>query len=313
MNGNSTYALELDHVSKRFSNKAVVDEISLQVTEGEVFGLLGPNGAGKTTTIRMIVGLIRPTFGHIRLFGSDLHSSFKRAIQQVGAIVENPDFYPHLTGYLNLKILAKMTRGVTDAAITDAVKSVGLTDSIHRRISTYSLGMRQRLGLAQALLHRPKLLILDEPTNGLDPIGIRELRQLVRKLSQEMKVSVFLSSHLLSEVQEMCDRVGVMNQGRLICVKSVESLVSESLHRYRLGVSDVEEAVKVAKELGWSVEESGSTTILIVGDIDTATLTTKLALSGVGVSSVEPVTLSLEDIFMHLVEEGAARNAVVRK
>lgn len=224
---NPSYTLELDHVNKQFSDKAVVKDLSLRVKEGEVFGLLGPNGAGKTTTIRMMVGLIRPTTGHIRLLGKDLRKSFKQAIGSVGAIVENPDFYPAFTGYQNLKMLAKISGGVTDASMMDTVAFVGLTEDIHRRVSRYSLGMRQRLGLAQALLHRPKILILDEPTNGLDPIGIRDLRKMIRKLANEMKITVFLSSHLLSEVQEICDTVGVMYKGRLVTVKSVESLVAE--------------------------------------------------------------------------------------
>lgn len=308
-----TYTLELDHVSKQFSNKTAVNDVSLKIKEGEVFGLLGPNGAGKTTTIRMIVGLIKPTSGKIRLLGNDIHKNFTQAIRGVGAIVENPDFYSHLSGYQNLKILAKMTRWVHADAVNEAITFVGLTDSIHKRVSTYSLGMRQRLGLAQALLHRPKLLILDEPTNGLDPVGIRELREFIRKLSKEKGVSVFISSHQLSEVQEICENVGIMKQGRLIYRKSIESLVSESIRQYRIRVSDVKYALKIAKEAGWAINEVTDSSFVVAGDEDSAKLTAKLAAAEVGISSIEPIISNLENVFMEQLKEGAEGDATVHQ
>jgi ABC-2 type transport system ATP-binding protein len=311
MTESSNYTLELNNVSKKFSGKTVVNNISLQIKEGEVFGLLGPNGAGKTTIIRMIVGLIRPTSGQIRLLGSDIHKNFKDAIRGIGAIVENPDFYLHLTGYQNLKILARMTRRISNKSIEKVIAFVDLTDNIHQRVSTYSLGMRQRLGIAQALLHHPKLLILDEPTNGLDPIGMRELRKLIHKLSKEMGVSILISSHYLSEMQEICENVGVMKQGQLICVKDVESLVSESLNKYRITVSKVAFARKIAEELGWTIDEVTSSSFIVTGRKDPAKLTNKLIKEGGELSSIEPITPNLEEVFMKLLEEEGAKDESV--
>lgn len=221
-------AVQLINVTKKISAKTIVDHLTFDINHGEVFGLLGPNGAGKTTTIRMLVGLISITEGEVLIQGKSVSSDFKAAIQHVGAIVENPELYPFLTGYQNLVHFANMIPGVSKERIQEVAVLVNLDKRLKDKVKTYSLGMRQRLGIAQALLHKPSVLILDEPTNGLDPAGIRELRDYIKKLSQEENVAVIVSSHLLSEMELMCDRIAVINQGRLIKVKELKEFIREN-------------------------------------------------------------------------------------
>ncbi|KRE58378.1 ABC transporter ATP-binding protein [Paenibacillus sp. Soil750] len=207
--------VEVRNLTKRIRHKNIVDQISFELFPGEVFGFLGPNGAGKTTTIRMMVGLIGMSDGDVAISGHSIRTSFREAIRHVGAIIENPELYKHLTGMQNLKQFARMVGNIPQSRIDQIVQLVGLSARIHDKVKTYSLGMRQRLGIAQALLHKPAVLILDEPTNGLDPAGIREMRQLVRKLAAEEGIAVMVSSHLLAEMEQMCDRFGVVIEGRL--------------------------------------------------------------------------------------------------
>ncbi|SDW19985.1 ABC transporter ATP-binding protein [Paenibacillus sp. CF384] len=216
--------VEVHNLTKQIFGKTIVHHLHFQLNRGEVFGLLGPNGAGKTTTIRMMVGLIAMSDGDVRIGGSSIRSQFKEAIRDVGAIVENPELYKHLTGLQNLKQYARMGEGITPSRIEEVVALVGLTSRIQDKVKTYSLGMRQRLGIAQALLHKPAVLILDEPTNGLDPAGIREMRGLVRKLAHEEDIAVMVSSHLLAEMEQLCDRFGVMMDGRLHATFALEDL-----------------------------------------------------------------------------------------
>ena len=222
---NQTQVVQLQNATKRIGNKNIVNDLSFDIPAGEVFGFLGPNGAGKTTTIRMMVGLIKISQGDIIIKGHSITKDFSKAIRSVGAIVENPDLYKYLTGYQNLKHYARMVPGVSNARINEMVEIMGLKDRIQDKVKTYSLGMRQRLGIAQALLHRPPLLILDEPTNGLDPAGIHELRNYLKKLAHEEGVAVFVSSHLLSEMELMCDRVGVLQNGKLVSIQSIKDFV----------------------------------------------------------------------------------------
>ena len=223
-----TGAVEIQNVSKVIKGKTIIDSLSFEVKNGEVFGFLGPNGAGKTTTIRMIVGLMEMTSGDIKISGYSVKKNFEKAVGQVGAIVENPEMYKFLSGYQNLLHYARMSKGITKEKIAETVKLVGLTDRIHDKVKTYSLGMRQRLGIAQALLHNPKVLILDEPTNGLDPAGIREIRDYVRMLAREKDMAVIVSSHLLSEMEMMCDRIGIIQKGKLVDVQFVNDFIHES-------------------------------------------------------------------------------------
>ncbi|BDG46214.1 MULTISPECIES: ABC transporter ATP-binding protein [Parageobacillus] len=238
--------LQLKNVRKDIGKKTIIHDLSLEVFAGEVFGFLGPNGAGKTTTIRMIVGLMGITSGEVLINGISIQKDFEKAIQHVGAIVENPEMYKFLTGYQNLLHYARMTKGVTKERIDEVVQLVGLAKRIHDKVKTYSLGMRQRLGLAQALLHRPSLLILDEPTNGLDPAGIREIRDYLRKLAKEEGLGIIVSSHLLAEMEMMCDRFAIIQHGRLVGIESVQEL-SKQAQKVLLTVEPVEQALTVIK------------------------------------------------------------------
>ncbi|QHS21522.1 ABC transporter ATP-binding protein [Virgibacillus sp. MSP4-1] len=220
----SSTVLELKNVTKKLGNKNVVDDLSFSIQSGEVFGLLGPNGAGKTTTIRMIAGLISKSNGKVFINGVDADENFKQVMSEMGAIVENPEMYKFLTGYQNLLHFARMAQvSITKERIQEVIKLVDLEKNIHRKVKTYSLGMRQRLGVAQAILHKPSLLIFDEPTNGLDPQGIYEFRTYLKKLT-EQGVAVMVSSHLLAEMQQMCDRVAIIQEGKLIDISSVHEL-----------------------------------------------------------------------------------------
>ena len=226
--GSDEIVLSAENLTKRFGDREAVSDVSFDVRAGEVFGFLGPNGAGKTTTIRMLVGLARPDRGRVRIRGLDLAHHFTRAMAHVGAIVEAPDLYRYLTGRENLEHFARMLPAGASGRIDELGAMVALSDRLDDKVSTYSLGMRQRLGIAQALLGDPDILILDEPANGLDPAGIREIRQLVRRLAGQRGIGVFVSSHLLSEIEQTCDRVAIIHRGRTLAAGSVRELSARS-------------------------------------------------------------------------------------
>ncbi|MDI9470577.1 MAG: ABC transporter ATP-binding protein [Bacillota bacterium] len=216
--------LELRGLTKRFGKRIVVDELDLDVRAGEILGFLGPNGAGKTTTIKMTLGFLFEDAGTITIDGYDLRKNYERALSSVGGIVENPEMYVQLSGRQNLELYARL-HGIRDRArIDEVIRLVGMEQRIDEKVRKYSLGMKQRTGLALAIVHRPRLLILDEPTNGLDPAGIRHLRDILKRLAHEEGVAILVSSHLLSEMQLMCDRVAIIDQGRLIAVRMVHEL-----------------------------------------------------------------------------------------
>ena len=217
--------LSVKDLKKTIGKREIIKGIEFELKEGEVFGFLGPNGAGKTTTIRMLVGLIKPTSGVIEICGYDVRKNFTKAMQHLGCIVENPELYPFLSGWDNLLHFARMLTGVDEVRMNEVIELVGLQARIQEKVKTYSLGMRQRLGIAQAMLNRPKVLVLDEPTNGLDPAGIREMRQFIRKLAEEEGMSVLVSSHLLGEIQLLCDRVAIITKGQIIQTDTVENLL----------------------------------------------------------------------------------------
>jgi ABC-2 type transport system ATP-binding protein len=218
------YALETDGLTRSYGAKRVVDGLDLRVAVGDVYGFLGPNGAGKTTTMRMILGLIQPEAGAVRIFG-EAHPVARRA--RVGGIIEGPRFYPYLSGRENLRIFAESGGGVPDGRIEDLLKRVRLGDRGDDKVRTYSLGMKQRLGIAQALLASPSLLLLDEPTNGLDPAGQKEVRDLILRLRDEEALTVFISSHLLHEIEGLCNRVGILQEGRKIAEGTTADLLQE--------------------------------------------------------------------------------------
>lgn len=243
--------VSLRHVTKRIGGKTIIDNLTFDVPKGEIFGFLGPNGAGKTTTIRMMVGLMSISKGDIVIKGKNVRSDFEEAIRHVGAIVENPEMYKFLSGYHNLVHFSRMIPGITKERINEVVKLVKLENRINDKVKEYSLGMRQRLGVAQALLHNPSLLILDEPTNGLDPAGIRELRDYLRYLTQTEGITVIVSSHLLSEMELMCDRVAIIQQGKLIDVKLIQDFIGsdDSAQPFLFEVKPDELAMSALKEI----------------------------------------------------------------
>jgi ABC-2 type transport system ATP-binding protein len=219
-------ALVAEHLGKRYGAREAVADVSFTVGRGEVFGFLGPNGAGKTTTIRMLVGLVRPTAGRVSIAGCDLAADREGALRRLGCIVESPDFYDYLSGRENLEHFARMVDGAAVARVDELADLVRLRERLDDRVGTYSLGMRQRLGIAQALLGAPDLLVLDEPANGLDPSGIYDLRALLRSLADERGIGVFVSSHLLGEVERVCDRIAIVHRGRVLAEGTMAELTA---------------------------------------------------------------------------------------
>ncbi|MBS4171689.1 ABC transporter ATP-binding protein [Bacillus sp. FJAT-49736] len=292
-------ALEVKDLRKTIGKKEIIKGISFQLFRGEVFGFLGPNGAGKTTTIRMLVGLIRPTSGTILISGKNVQTDFKEAMRNLGCIVENPELYPYLSGWENLEYFARMDPSISPNRLQEVTDLVGLTERIHDRVGTYSLGMRQRLGIAQALLGNPHLLILDEPTNGLDPAGIREMREFIRFLAKNEGLSVLVSSHLLSEIQLLCDRVAIVLNGEIIRIDSVESLLAEQ-ERVIWKV----EPVQVAKELLQEETDvrEGEDHSLITPYVEekVADWNKKLVEAGIKVKEMQTKLPALEDLFLEL-------------
>lgn len=303
--------LELKNVSKVIKGKKIIDSLSFGVQEREVFGFLGPNGAGKTTTIRMIVGLMGISEGDIVVNGVSVKNDFEGAIRDIGAIVENPELYKFLSGYKNLQHFARMHKGITDERIKEVVELVGLSDSIHDKVKTYSLGMRQRLGIAQCLLHDPKVLILDEPTNGLDPAGIREIRDYIRRLARENGMAVIVSTHLLSEMEMMCDRIGIIQKGKLIDVQQVNEFVQGNEQVYQLELGDAEKASKVVSEAYPDLQyqlEAGKMQIALTKE-QVPELISTLVQHNIDIYSAMAVAKTLEDRFLEITnEKGEAIN-----
>ncbi|AIQ19296.1 ABC transporter ATP-binding protein [Paenibacillus sp. FSL H7-0357] len=311
-----TVILSVEGVRKKIGRKWIIDDVTFDVKQGEIFGFLGPNGAGKTTTIRMLVDLIRPSEGKITVCGYNVNREPEKALQYVGSIVENPEVYTYLTGWENLQHFARMQPGVDKARIAEVVDIVRLDQRIHDKVSTYSLGMRQRLGIAQALLGRPRLLILDEPTNGLDPKGIKELREFIRELAAE-GLAVFVSSHLLSEIQLLCDRVAIISKGRVLAVGGVNELVArnspyvlwdlEPLDRARTilaGRPDIKLLELDEVTLDDSVIAGmGANSLITVMDEDLIPeIVAVLVTAEVEVSAVHKINPTLEQLFLKLTE-----------
>lgn len=295
--------LTLDQVTKRIGKKTIVDRLSFDVHRGEIVGLLGPNGAGKTTAIRMMTGLITINEGDVRIAGHSIRNQFKQAIVHVGGIIENPEFYPYMSGFDNLKQAARMTDTVTDARIMEVIALLGLQEALHKKVKAYSLGMRQRLGIAQALLDHPKLLILDEPTNGLDPAGIREMRDYLKRIAQSEGISILVSSHLLSEVEQMCTRVVIIQNGKLVTEHNIgDQKSATSLPELRLRVDRPSVAVQILKKLEpvqlTEVKEESSELVCRVADMDMPMLIDALRKENVAVFRITETKKSLEDEFL---------------
>jgi len=294
--------LEIQDISKVIKGRKIIDSLSFSVNKGEVFGFLGPNGAGKTTTIRMIVGLIGITSGDIKIMGHSIKTDFEKAVSHIGAIVENPEMYKFMSGYQNLLHYSRMSNGISREKIDETVELVGLTDRIHDKVKTYSLGMRQRLGLAQCLLHDPKILILDEPTNGLDPAGIREIRDHLRMLAREKDMAVIVSSHLLSEMEMMCDRIGIIQNGKLIDVQKINDFVNGKENIYEIEVNDQTIGLNLLKNLYPSSQikqtENGIAIPLIRDNVPT--IVKQLVNNDIEIYGIKEITKTLEDRFLEV-------------
>lgn len=243
--------LECKNLCKDFGKKKILKNVSLKIEEGDILGFIGPNGAGKTTTIKLILGLQGITKGTVSINGYDIQKNFTNAIEKVGAIVENPDMYMYLSGYDNLKLVANLYKGITKERIEKVVKLVKLENRINDKVSKYSLGMRQRLGIAQAILHNPKLLILDEPTNGLDPEGIKEMRELLVKLAQEEKMAILISSHNLAELDNFCNKVCIIKNGEVIETSEISKIKNDERKIFRIfETNDSKMIEKLIKNIG---------------------------------------------------------------
>jgi ABC-2 type transport system ATP-binding protein len=291
--------LSVQNLKKVIGKKEIIKGLTLDLREGEVFGFLGPNGAGKTTTIRMLVGLIKPTSGTIEICGYNLKTHFYQALKNLGCIVENPELYPYLTGWDNLLHFARMLDSIGEERINEVTDLVGLTERIHDKVKTYSLGMRQRLGIAQALLGRPKVLILDEPTNGLDPAGIREMRQFIRFLAEKEGLSVLVSSHLLSEIQLLCDRVAIISKGVIIRTDTVFHLLSNR-ERVAWRFHPFEEGKQLLQSQTVIDEKEDGTILTEFDESKIAEWNKLLVEAGVRVTEMNRKLPILEDLFLEL-------------
>jgi len=299
--------IETEGLTRRFGRLSAVDNLDLSVPQGSVYGFLGPNGAGKTTTIRMLLGLIRPTAGCVRLFGSPLQGNETTVLAKTGSLVEAPAIYPHLTGRENLEVIRRL-RTATSAQVSHALAMVGLESAADRRAGAYSLGMIQRLGLAAALMTLPQLLILDEPTNGLDPAGIHEVRELIRRLPREYGMTVFVSSHLLGEVEQTATHIGIIQAGQLIFQGTPDGLRQRYQDHITVKVDQPEAAQQALRLAGWQVAHNGNHTLRVVanGEADASLLASQLVGSGYSVYHVALEQPSLEDIFLQLTASPAA-------
>jgi ABC-2 type transport system ATP-binding protein len=289
-------ALSAKNLTKVIGDRTIVEDVSFDVSAGEILGFLGPNGAGKTTTIRMLVGLIKPTHGRVEICGFDIRRQFEKAMRCVGSIVENPDLYRFMTGRENLEHFARML-GVENGDIERVASLVAMAHRLDQRVGTYSLGMRQRLGIAQALLGTPRLLVLDEPANGLDPAGIREIRELLRRLAAEQGMAVFISSHLLAEVELICDRVAIIHKGRLLRTGTVSELIS-SQRMMELRVGDVAGAIAIVRQRGFEATADGDQIFIAIDEAEAPPIIAALAQNGIEVFHARPRTQSLEELFI---------------
>ncbi|EOI01751.1 hypothetical protein UAY_01159 [Enterococcus moraviensis ATCC BAA-383] len=300
----SKRVLEVEAISKRIGKKNIINDASFTVDGGKVTGLLGPNGAGKTTIIRMLVGLMCHDEGKIQINGQSISTNFKEAMAHVGAIVENPEFYNYMTGLENLKQYVRMSlKPVTDEALNQVIRSVHLENNINQKVKTYSLGMRQRLGVAQAILHQPDLLLLDEPMNGLDPKGMREFREMIQNLKNQ-GVGVLISSHQLSDMELLCDDLVLVQKGEITYVGPMNNPEDEKKWTVLLETNQQQQALDFLKELEYAATVDGNY-IKIELKEDTRTLLVKqLVDNGIDIKEFKVHVDSLEENFLRWTEDG---------
>ncbi|HDR7966263.1 TPA: ABC transporter ATP-binding protein [Bacillus pacificus] len=299
--------INTNNLTKTYKKNIVVDSLNMKVSQGEIYGFLGPNGAGKTTTIRMLLGLIRPTKGDVKIFDQDLKKDRLSILGEIGSLVETPTYYGHLSGYENLEAARRLLRIDNTDRVKEVLKIVQLEGAKDKKVKNYSLGMKQRLGIATALLNRPQLLILDEPTNGLDPAGIHEIRELIKEMPAKFGMTVLVSSHLLSEIELMATQVGIIQNGKMLFQDSIEVLRKESEPKIKIKVDKPLEAASSLNHKGIEAnfeEEEGTVYIQesspsIAGEVNKI-----LVEAGFTVSRLEGMKKSLEDIFLDLTGKG---------
>ena len=296
--------LHTEKLTKRFGGRTAVDRLTIRVEWGDIYGFLGPNGAGKSTTLRMLLGLVRPTSGVIKFPVRASSWEYLRARSRIGAIVETPAFYENFSGRRNLQLLASLSGGAQSKRVEEVLDIVNLRDRARDPVRVYSYGMRQRLGIAQALLPTPELIILDEPTNGLDPQGIQETRQLIRRLRDEMKLTVVLSSHLLTEVEQVCNRVGIIHDGRLLYEGSPDGLLAPT-SGFKVRVDNLSVASELlSKEAGVTVSQNGSAFLRIDAEVERIPeVNAALVAHGIKVYELTPIQESLEEAFLRLTND----------
>lgn len=289
--------LKCDNINKVIKKKQILDNVSFELNEGEILGFIGPNGAGKTTTIKLILGLQSITSGTIKINGFDIQKDFVKAIEKVGAIVENPDFYMYLSGRKNLELIANMYKGIGKERIDEVVKLVGLENRINDKVSKYSLGMRQRLGIAQAIINKPNLLVLDEPTNGLDPEGIKELREFLVKLSKEENMAIFISSHNLAELESFCNKVCIIKSGKVIENTTMEELKAETVDEKNVYCVEINNTNLLEKNENISIIDNTHFKLIIKKE-DVPGFIEMLIEDNIKIYEIKEERLSLEDAFL---------------
>ncbi|AGK95208.1 ABC transporter ATP-binding protein [Clostridium pasteurianum] len=312
-----SYVLEVKDLYKTLGKREIIKGISFSIKEGEIFGFLGPNGAGKTTTIKMLVGLISPNRGSIKVMGNNIQTNKVEALKNVGAVVETPELYTYLTGRQNLQQLARIQKSITEKDIENIVEIVGLKDRIDDKVKKYSLGMKQRLGLAEALIGKPKFIILDEPTNGLDPTGIIEFRNIIKKAAKETKTAVFISSHILSEIQKLCDTVAFINNGEIQSIETIngnynentdntDSNVTEKFEHVVISTKEKENCIKILNSINYikNVTENENEINIEITEGSVPKLIFNLAKENIPVEEIYKKYLKLEDRYIELVQGG---------
>jgi ABC-type multidrug transport system ATPase subunit len=303
----SDVALQTENLTKRFGARTVVDHLTIRVERRDIYGFLGPNGAGKSTTLRMLLGLVRPTSGTIKFPVRAATWEYLRARSRVGAIIETPAFYENFSARRNLQLLASLSGGVQKKRVEEVLDIVDLRDRARDPVRVYSYGMRQRLGIAQALLPTPELIILDEPTNGLDPQGIHQTRELIRRLRDEFRLTILLSSHLLTEIEQLCNRVGIINEGRLLYEGGPEALVAPT-SLYKVRVDDLSAAFELlTRQPGVQVSRNGSSYLQVGADEESISKVNALLVGkGIKVYELSPAQETLEEAFLRLTKTVAA-------
>ncbi|MFC9711315.1 ABC transporter ATP-binding protein [Paenibacillus sp. NPDC056933] len=297
---NTSPIVETHNLSKSYGGTNRVHQVNLAVETGQIFGFLGPNGAGKTTTLKMLLGLIKPTEGTVKVFGKDLNKHRPSILNQTGSLIESPSYYGHLTGLENMKVMQRL-RNVPTKNIDEALKIVRLENQKHKQADQYSLGMKQRLGIAMALLAFPSLLILDEPTNGLDPAGIGEIRELIKSLPGQYGITVLLSSHLLSEIEQIATSVGIISDGKLLFQGTMQSLQANNKATIRFQTTDPARAEKILLTQGYMPKIQGKQLVFdYLRDEDVSRMNKVLVEHDIPVIRIEEHKKSLEDIFLDL-------------